>query len=116
MVNRASYVQLQFTLSHIVPTGPRKLDCPSALLGFNFLALPMLGYSSSVAFCLTPLIGILPRAACKCAPGTSTPLSVDFAELAFFLFFFFHSISFQSDPSSIEACINGKFEDHTMDL
>ena len=65
-------------LSHIVPTGPRKLDCPSALLGFNFLALPTLGCSSS----------ILPRAACKCAPGTSTPLSVDFAELAFFFFFF----------------------------
>ena len=81
-------MQLQFTLSHIVPTGPGKLDCPSALLGFNFLALPTLGCSSSVAFHLTPLIGILPRAACKCALGTSTPPSVDFAELTFFSFFF----------------------------
>ena len=82
-------MQLQFTLSHIVPTGPRELDCPSALLGFNFWTLPILGCSSSVAFHLTPLIGILPRAACKCALGTSMPPSVDFAELTFFFFFSF---------------------------
>ena len=66
-----------------MPTGPRKLDCPSALLGFNFLALPTLGCPSSVTFHLTPLIGMLPRAACKALNSRWEEISF----LPIFLFF-----------------------------